>query len=62
MTEHRRAPRAESKDAGQQDHRLVRRRFPAARFIVHGRAVMNLESLTNPGALALFRNLPELVG
>lgn len=32
----------------------------AVRDVVHGRAVKNLESLANPEALTLFRNLPEL--
>jgi acetoacetyl-CoA synthetase len=32
----------------------------AVRDVVHGRPVKNLEALANPGALELFRNLPEL--
>lgn len=32
----------------------------AVRDVVHGRAVKNLESLANPEALTLFRDLPEL--
>jgi acetoacetyl-CoA synthetase len=32
----------------------------AVRDVVHGRPVKNTEALTNPGALALFRDLPEL--
>lgn len=32
----------------------------AVRDVVHGRAVMNTDALANPGALELFRDLPEL--
>lgn len=32
----------------------------AVRDVVHGRTVGNVEALANPGALALFRDLPEL--
>ncbi len=32
----------------------------AVRDVVHGRAVKNADALANPGALELFRNLPEL--
>jgi acetoacetyl-CoA synthetase len=32
----------------------------AVRDVVHGREVKNTEALANPGALALFRDLPEL--
>ena len=32
----------------------------AVREVVHGRVVRNTEALANPGALALFRDLPEL--
>ena len=32
----------------------------AVRDVVHGRLVRNADALANPGALELFRNLPEL--
>jgi acetoacetyl-CoA synthetase len=32
----------------------------AVRDVVHGRPVKNLDALSNPGALELFRDLPEL--
>ena len=32
----------------------------AVRDVVHGRAVKNMDALANPGALELFRDLPEL--
>ncbi|HEY5086467.1 MAG TPA: acetoacetate--CoA ligase, partial [Gemmatimonadaceae bacterium] len=33
----------------------------AVREVIHGRPVTNVEALANPGALELFRNLPELL-
>jgi acetoacetyl-CoA synthetase len=32
----------------------------AVREVIHGRPVKNIDALANPGALDLFRNLPEL--
>jgi acetoacetyl-CoA synthetase len=32
----------------------------AVRDVIHGRTVKNVEALANPGALALYRDLPEL--
>jgi acetoacetyl-CoA synthetase len=32
----------------------------AVREVIHGRPVTNTEALANPGALELFRGLPEL--
>jgi acetoacetyl-CoA synthetase len=32
----------------------------AVREVIHGRSVTNAEALANPGALGLFRDLPEL--
>ena len=32
----------------------------AVREVIHGRPVTNTEALANPGALDLFRGLPEL--
>ena len=32
----------------------------AVRDVIHGRPVKNVDALANPGALDLFRNLPEL--
>ena len=34
----------------------------AVRDVVHGRVVKNVDALANPGALELFRDLPELAG
>ena len=32
----------------------------AVRDVIHGREVKNTEALANPGALELYRDLPEL--
>jgi acetoacetyl-CoA synthetase len=32
----------------------------AVREVIHGRPVKNVDALANPGALELFRDLPEL--
>jgi acetoacetyl-CoA synthetase len=32
----------------------------AVRNVVHGRAIKNREALANPGALELYKDLPEL--